>query len=90
MSRALGGKPNIGRFKAFLIVAICTFFLTLTLQAAFFGLGGAGHLARLLGTATAPLILGLPALTHKKNPLVSYGITVIVLIALMMYGNAGK
>lgn len=89
MSSELEVKPNIGRFKAFLIVAMCTFFVTLILQAAFFGLGGGGHIAGLLGKAAAPLILGSPALIYKKNPLASYGVTVVVFIVLMMIGSAG-
>lgn len=72
------------RLKAFGLVSIATFILVMLLQIAIFG---GGNFAALLGKATAPLALGLPALAYKKNPLVSYGCTVIVFTLLMILGS---
>ncbi|KZZ12843.1 hypothetical protein A3750_04795 [Oleiphilus sp. HI0079] len=72
------------RLKAFCLVAIATYVIVTALQMAIFG---GGNFAALLGKATAPLILGLPALAYKRNPLVSYGCTVLVLTLLMIFGS---
>tara|TARA_R110002073_G_scaffold38933_1_gene111383 strand:- start:227 stop:439 length:213 start_codon:yes stop_codon:yes gene_type:complete len=54
----------------------------------FFGLDGSEHIAALLGWVAAPLIMGLPSLMYKKNPLMSYSLLVALLLIMMIIGKA--